>query len=112
MLINTRRQGPHATVVLRGLADDTTAMDLSIELCRLVEAGARTIVVDVRGAQNAEPAVAAVTARFQDLVGRLGGSLTVEPQGRTLVSHTATSREIPGRSRRTAAIQGATPWFG
>jgi len=114
MLIATQRRGLCAPVVVTGTGDDTTAVALSAELARLLEAGVITVVLDVRAAPDVERWAAGVADRFHVILAGLGGGLRVEPPWTHTVTHTV--HHVLPRQRVVEPTPGDPPgpssWFG
>ena len=87
MLISTQHRGRYATVALSGTSEDTTALALSSELARLLEAGVITVVLDVRAAPDVDRWAAGLVERFHHILAGLGGGLRVDPPWTPTVTH-------------------------
>lgn len=113
-MISTQHRGLYATVVLTGTGDDTTPLALSSELARLLEAGAVTVVLDVRAAPGVERWAAGVADRFQHILAGLGGGLRVEPPWTHPAAHTV--HLVVPRQRAVEPTRDDPPepsrWFG
>ncbi len=110
MIIATQHRGPYGTVVLTGTGEESTAMALSTELRRLLEADVTSIVLDVRAAPDAERWAAGVAERFHHILCGLGGGLRVEPPWAPRVQHVVPGQRVDEPSRHDDPEPSR--WFG